>query len=251
MIPELFVVAFLGGLLALDRSAGVGVMLSQPLVGACLAGALLNPGPAWELWALRIPVGVGILLQLLLTDSALPGAQRPYDSSAAGVVGTAVALFAMRRLHGGLPIPTSGLLWVVLGTVAGLLAAVAGGPLIRRVWGHNRRDLPRLDRAAELGDTGAFEAIYWWGAIRILLYGAFWAALATAVLAGLALLLVPRLASGIHGGLVGASFAGLLGAGLAAAYFAHVRGRPSALRWAALGALAAVAAHVLRRGGAP
>ena len=52
LIPEMLRVAILGGVLAVDRAAGWSTMLSQPLVGACLAGALVNPGPEWELWAL-------------------------------------------------------------------------------------------------------------------------------------------------------------------------------------------------------
>lgn len=251
MISELLIVAFLGGVLALDRYAGMSMMLSQPLVGACIAGALLNPGPVWELWALRIPIGVGILLQLLLTDSALPGAERPYETSSAGVIGTAVALFAMGRLHAVVSIPSGGLLWVVVGTVAGLLAAAVGGPIVGRTRGHNRADLPRLDEAAADGDVGAFEALYWWGVIRILLHGAVWAVAATAVLSGLALLTLPRLLNGLHGGVAGGAFAGLLGAALAAGYFAHVRGRPSAIRWAALGALAAIGMRVWMQGGTP
>lgn len=244
-------VAFLGGLLALDRWAGLGLMLSQPLVGACLAGALLNPGPVWELWALRIPLGVGVLLQLLLTDSGLPAAQRPYESSSAGVVGTAVALFAMERLHGMIAIPTDGLLWVVVGVLAGLVSAMAGGLVLGRIRTLNRADLPRLDRAASQGDAGSLEALYWWGVIRILLHGALWALTAAAALGALALLLIPRLASGMHGSTVGGGFAGLLGAALAAAYFAHVRGRPAGLRWAALGALAAIAMNTWVRGPRP
>ena len=96
-------------------------MLSQPLIGACLAGALLNPGQQWELWALRIPLGVGVLLQLLLTNPALPAAQRPRDAATAGVVGASVALLSLERLHPSLPVSTGGILWVVIGTVAGFL----------------------------------------------------------------------------------------------------------------------------------
>jgi len=251
VVTDLLVVCFLGGLLALDRYAGVGMMLSQPLVGACLAGALLNPGPVWELWALRIPLGVGVLLQLLLTDASLPAAQRSYETSSAGAIGTAVALFCMERLHGTISIPTGGLLWVVVGTVAGLVAASAGATVMGLVRRHNRADLPRLDEAARDGDLGAFEAHCWWAVIRIMLHGAFWAAVATAALTGLAFLLLPRLANWIGGDMVGGAFAGLLGAGLAAAWFAHVRGRPGAFRWAALGAVAAVAARAWLRGGAP
>jgi hypothetical protein len=252
VVSDLLIVAFLGALLALDRYAGVSALLSQPLVGACLAGALLHPGPVWELWALRIPLGVGILLQLLLTDAALPGAGRPYETSSAGVIGTAVALFAMERLHAVISIPSGGLLWVVVGTVTGLLAAAAGGPVLGLIRRHNRADLPRLDEAAADGDVGAFETLYWWGVIRVLLHGAFWAAAATAAFAAAALVLLPRVLDSLHGGVAGGAFAGLLGAALAAGYFTHVRGRPSGVRWAALGALAAIGIRIwMQSGSAP
>lgn len=251
MISELLILAFLGGSLALDRSAGIGIMLSQPLVAACLAGSLLSPGPALELWALRIPLGVGALLQLLLTDAGLPAAQRPYESATAGAIGAAVAHFAMARLHGEIAVPTGGLLWVVVGTLAGLLAALAGGAVMGRVRVHNRADLPRADALAAAGKSGSLENLYWWSISRVLLHGAAWTLVATAALTGAALFALPRIAPHLSGDLIGFSFAGLLGAGLVASFLAHVRGRPSGLRWAALGALAALVVRVWYRGGVP
>src|SRR6185295_15919233 len=89
---EMVRVALLGGALTLERTAGWSFMLSQPLVGSCLAGAFLSAGPEWELWALRVPIGVGAILQLILTDASLPAAQRQHDTATAGVVGTTVAM---------------------------------------------------------------------------------------------------------------------------------------------------------------
>jgi hypothetical protein len=251
MLAELLVLTFLGGTLALDRGAGLGFMLSQPLVSACLAGALLNPGPAFELWALRIPLGVGVLLQLLLTDAALPAAQRPYESGTAGAIGVGVAMLAMERLHGEIAIPTGGLLWVVLGTVAGLLAALVGGAVTGRVRGHNRADLARVDAIAREGRLGSLETLYWWGVARVMLHGAAWTLGATAILTGAALVLLPPAAGWLGGDAIGFAFAGLLGAGLVAAFLAHVRGRPSGLRWAAVGAAAVLILRAWTRGGAP
>jgi hypothetical protein len=250
-LAELGAVAFMGGALALDRGAGLGVMLSQPLVGACLAGAILNPGPTIELWALRIPLGVGILLQLLLTDAALPAAQRPYETGTAGVVGAAVAILSMERLHPLAVLPTGGLLWVVVGTLAGLLAALAGGFVPARIRAQNRADLPRADALAAAGELGGFEALYWWSVARVMLNGAAWSVAATMAGVGATLFLAPRLASRLDGGLIGCAFAGLLGAALAAAYHAHVRGRPGAGKWAVWGALSAVVLHYWLRGSGP
>jgi len=249
VLAEFAILAFLGGSLALDRGAGIGLMIHQPLVAACLAGSLLNPGPALELWALRIPLGVGALLQLLLTDASLPAAQRPYESSTAGAVGAAVAHFAMSRLHGEIAVPTGGLLWVVVGTLAGLLAALLGGPVMALTRRHNRADVPRIDSLAAEGRGGSIESLYWWSVTRVLLHGAVWTVVATAALTGAALFLLPRLAARLSGDLIGFSFAGLLGAALVAAFLAHVQGRPSGLRWAAFGALAALVARAWARGG--
>src|SRR5258706_12768260 len=120
-------VAILGGALTLERTAGWSFMLSQPIVGACFAGILLSPGPEWELWALRVPIAVGAILQLLLTNASLPAAQRPHDTAGAGVIGSSVALLGLARLHPVLPISAAGLLWVVGGFAAGALASRPGG----------------------------------------------------------------------------------------------------------------------------
>jgi hypothetical protein len=251
VILELTVLAFLGGALALDRGAGIGLMLSQPLAASCLAGSLLNPGPSLELWALRVPLGVGALLQLTLTDASLPAAQRPYETATAGAIGAAVAHFSMAGLQGDIAVPTGGLLWVVVGTLAGLVAAYAGGIVTALVRRHNRGDLPRADALAAAGRSGALENLYWWGVSRVLLHGAAWTLVATAALTGVALVVLPRIAPRLSGDLIGFSFAGLLGAGLAASFLAHVRGRPGGLRWAVLGALIALLVRVGRPGGGP
>ncbi|HET9252962.1 MAG TPA: hypothetical protein VFP58_12685, partial [Candidatus Eisenbacteria bacterium] len=234
MILEMLKVSVLGGTLAADRSAGWNFMLSQPIVGACLAGALVHPGAHWELYALRIPIGVGAILQLLLTDASLPAAQRQHDTATAGVVGSTVSILAMSRLHGALPATAGGALWVVVGVVAGLLAAIAGGWVLGF---HRRRNVADTRRATELateGDAGGFALLYCGGLLRVFLLGALWSWAAS--LAGVAACLwaLPRLAPLLGARDVGILFAGLLGCGLAAAWHAHVRGRPGAPRWAAL-----------------
>jgi hypothetical protein len=244
-------VAVLGGTLAADRAAGWNFMLSQPIVGACLAGALVNPGPEWELWALRIPIGVGALLQLLLTDASLPAAQRRHDTASAGVVGSTVAILAMSRLHGTLPAAAGGALWVVVGVAAGLLAAIAGGWVMDFHRARSRADTRRAESLAAQGRAGAYERLYWGGLLRVFVLGALWSWGAS--VAGLAacLAILPRIAGLVAGPRAGILFAALLGCGLAAAWHAHVRGRRGAPRWAALGAAAALVLTVVLRRGAP
>jgi hypothetical protein len=237
MLVELGLIALLGGILAMDRSAGWNMMLGQPLVGACLAGSLLIPEHQWELWALRIPLGVGVLLQLLLTDPALPAAQRPRDVATAGVVGASVALLGFERLNPLIPLTTGGILWVLVGTIAGLLSSVVGGWMEQMLRSGNQEDARRAESLLVEGRLKAFEALFWGGVFRTFVRGATWSAAAS--VAGLAAtaLLLPRLAHLVTGPRAGLIFAALLGSAFGAGYVAHVRVSKQGLRWAALGAL--------------
>jgi mannose/fructose/N-acetylgalactosamine-specific phosphotransferase system component IIC len=243
-------VAILGGALTLERTAGWSFMLSQPIVGACLAGILLSPGPEWELWALRVPIGVGAILQLLLTDASLSAAQRQHDTATAGVVGTTVAILGMARLHEAPTVALGGALWVLIGVAVGLVSAVGGGWVARfhRAW--SLSDLVRAEYLVTAGEARAFEFLYWGGILRLFVAGALWAWAAT--LLGLAALLaiLPRLSEVLTARRIGFVFAALVGAGLASACHAHVAGRKQVFRWVALGATAAVVLSVVFRRGA-
>ena len=247
LFPEMLRVAVLGGALALDRGAGWSFMLSQPLVGACMAGALVNPGPEWELWALRVPIGIGAILQLLLTDASLPAAQRQHDTATAGVVGSTVALLGMVRLHSVIPTSLGGALWVLVGVAAGLLAAVVGG----RVMGYHRArskdDVARADALAEAGKAGSFELLYWRAIGRLFATGALWAWAGSLIGLSLSIAFLPRAAGYLTGRRIGFLFATLLGAALAAGYHAHVRGRKAGGRWMALGAAVALVLIAMAR----
>jgi hypothetical protein len=240
MVPELLRIAVLGGILATDRAAGWNLMLGQPLVGACLAGALLNPGPAWELWALRIPLGVGVLLQLLLTDPALPAAQRPRDTGTAGVIGASVAILSLERLHPFLPLTTGGIVWVLLGTITGLLAAVAGGWMEASLRARNEIAARRAEELAIGGRFVSFEALYWGGVGRLFLRGATWSVAATVAGVAAAAVLLPWAARFLTGPRAGVVFAVLLGVAYGSGFHTHVRVFRRGFRWAALGALAAL-----------
>ncbi|HET9940381.1 MAG TPA: hypothetical protein VFR25_04715 [Candidatus Eisenbacteria bacterium] len=267
LIPEMVRVAILGGVLAVDRAAGWSTMLSQPIVGACLAGALVNPGPEWELWALRVPIGVGAILQLLLTDASLPAAQRQHDTATAGVVGSTVALLGMVRLHSQIPAALGGGLWVLVGVAAGLLSAVAGGWVMGYHRARSRRDVARAEELA--GSDSAegeaalldalegvragrrpaakFELLYWMAMGRVFLVGAFWSWAGSLLGLMLAIAVLPMLGEWLTGRRIGFVFATTLGAALAAGYHAHVRSRRAGGRWMALGAAAALVLLAMAR----
>ncbi|HXF59537.1 MAG TPA: hypothetical protein VN539_06910 [Candidatus Saccharimonadales bacterium] len=250
MLTELLRVALLGGLLTIDRSAGWNLMLGQPLVGACLAGALLNPGPEWEPLALRIPLGVGVLLQMLLTDPSLPAAQKPRDTATAGVVGASVGILCLERLHPYLTV-TGGIVWVLVGTLAGLLAAMAGGWLEVGMRSGSQDAARRGEALALEGKVAAFEALYWRGVGRLFLRGASWSVAATVAGVAGAALLLPNVAHFLTGPRSGLLFAAVLGVALGAGYHAHVRTPRNGFRWAFLGALVAAVVLLRSKGGAP
>jgi len=241
MIADFIRIAFLGGMLAVDRAAGWNLLLSQPLVAACLAGALVHPSAEWELWALRIPIAVGAILQLLLTNAALPAAQKPHDTATAGVVGSTVAVLGMAHLHSAMPSSAGGLLWVLLGVLSGLVAAVVGG----WVQGLNRSaavtDARRAVSLAAAGDAAGYERLYLGSLVRIFTLGALWSWCAALAFLAAAIAILPRLADAITTRRIGFVFAVLLGGALGAAYDTHVRGVRYGLRWTAAGAAAAVA----------
>ncbi len=251
MLPEMVRVAILGGALTLERTAGWSFMLSQPIVGACFAGILLSPGPEWELWALRVPIGVGAILQLLLTDASLPAAQRQHDTATAGVVGTTVAILEMARLHEAATVALGGALWVLIGVAVGLVSALAGGWVMRFHRSRSRGDLVRAEHLAAAGEARAFELLYWGGIFRAFAVGALWAWAATLLALAALLVILPRIGEALTARRIGFVFAALIGAGLAAGYHAHVAGRKQVFRWVALGATAAVVLSVVFRRGAP
>jgi hypothetical protein len=142
-----------------------------------------------------------------------------------------------------------GAFWVVIGVLAGLLAAIAGGWVMGIHRARNRSDTRRAEELAAQGRAGAFEFLYEGSLVRVFVLGAVWSLVAS--LAGFVacVAFLPRLVEFLTVHHVGTIFAGLLGCGLAAAYHAHVRRRPGATRWAALGAAATlVLSAVLRRG---
>lgn len=250
MLSELLRVALLGGLLAVDRSAGWNLMLGQPLVGACLAGALLNPGPEWELWALRIPLAVGVLLQLILTDPSLPAAQKPRDVGTAGVIGASVALLSLERLHPYLSLTTGGIVWVLVGTIAGLLAAVAGGWMEATMRYSHQIAARRGEELALEGKVSAFESLYWRGVGRLFLRGATWSAAATVAGVAAAAIVLPHMAR-LTGPRAGLCFASILGVALGAGYHTHVRMPKHGVRWAVLGAAVAFVVFLRLQATAP
>ena len=150
----------LGGVAAVDAVAVGQTMLSQPLVTATLVGLL------WGDW--RTALEVGVVLQLLAASTLPVGSRTPEDYASGGVLGAALAMalaaqqpFAMARESSAL-----------LGSLAGMLAATAGVPLIK--WQRRRNEGLSRWCEAELrrGHGSALGSAQWAGAVFAFAVGA-------------------------------------------------------------------------------
>ena len=131
--------SIVAGLLALDMTEALQIMVSQPVVAGSIAGALVGDVP--------LGLAVGATLQLVWLG-VLPVGGAPFpDSAVASVVGVGLAALLAR---GG-----AGAGWAL---ALGLLVAIATGAIGGRLVGLLRRLNARLsalaESRAERGDAG-------------------------------------------------------------------------------------------------
>jgi mannose/fructose/N-acetylgalactosamine-specific phosphotransferase system component IIC len=130
-MTELLPLAMLGGLLGLDVVCFPQMMISRPLVGATLAGALVGDA--------TMGIFVGVILELIALATLPFGASRYPEWGSAGVVGGAIAAGVHTDQAGALTI----------GALAALATAWVGGiTLVKlRLWNAwlARRRSPALD----------------------------------------------------------------------------------------------------------
>ncbi len=115
-----------GGLAALDATPVAQTLASQPLVTATLLGLL------WGDWATA--VAVGTVLQILAASTLPIGARTPEDYAIGGVVGAGVALMIAARA----PFEHVRQAAALIGVLTGMVAAIAGVPLLR--WQRRRNE---------------------------------------------------------------------------------------------------------------
>ena len=147
MSETLWIVALVGGLVAMDTTAGPQVMVSQPIVACPILGLLLGD--------LRIGLLFGTVLELIWIGTVPAGAARFFDSNMAAVAATGAAVWAMHRF--GVPRPNAVLLslWGVL--PIGLL----GSRMTVGVRKLNGRLIRGADTAARSGRS--FQVSLWHG----------------------------------------------------------------------------------------
>ena len=147
MSETLWIVALVGGLVAMDTTAGPQVMVSQPIVACPILGALLGE--------LQIGLLFGTVLELIWVGTVPAGASRFFDSNMGAVAATGAAIWAMHRC--GVPRPNAVLfsLWSVL--PIGLL----GSQMTVGVRKLNGRLIRGADAAAQSGRS--FQVSLWHG----------------------------------------------------------------------------------------
>ncbi len=207
----------LAGWLAADATACCQLLVSQPIVGGALTGLLWGD--------LEIGLRVGALLQLFALARPPLGGRTPEDFAAAGVVGplTAVALGPAS------PYVTTPLV-TVLGTAAGLAAALGGKPLTRWLRGRNEGLVRWAESELAAGRPAALDRAHWLGVGHAFALGSAYTLVASAVAIRLAVWLtafdtpaLTRAAQAAEPILWG------LGTGIAARTFVPLRGPLPAL----------------------
>lgn len=133
----------LGGVAALDATPAGQTLLSQPLVTATLLGL------AWG--NLETALLVGIVLQVLAASTMPVGARTPEDFAAGGVVGSGLALL----LASEQPFLVTRDACAMVGTLAGLLVATLGVPIVKWQRRMNEGLARWTEDAVRGGDAGA------------------------------------------------------------------------------------------------
>lgn len=144
--PDLLRVVLLGMFLALDQNTGLGLQVSQPLPAGTLAGFALGRPEAGA--------AAGALLQLLWPATQPVGGARLPDL-ASGALAATVAVPVGFRFSGWFDSAD-----LAIAAVLGVLAAWAGGGLVRcqqRLHAWMCRDLPRR---VERGDAAGIERVF-------------------------------------------------------------------------------------------
>ena len=143
MTARILATVLLGGVAALDATPVAQTLLSQPLVTASLLGLL------WGQWLLALKVGV--VLQLFAAGTMPVGARTPEDYATGGVIGTGSAMLLASISPFSLAHEAS----AFAGCVLGMVASMAGVPLVK--WQRRRNEgLSRwCEQAIRSGDLGA------------------------------------------------------------------------------------------------
>jgi mannose/fructose/N-acetylgalactosamine-specific phosphotransferase system component IIC len=143
---DIFRIALVGGIVALDTTAAFQIMISQPLIGGLMAG-----------WALGDPwlgAFIGLLFQGLYLAELPIGARIFPDSNLGTVQAAALTVFLRHDVQ-----TTLGLA-ILLGFFWSIPASIFGGQIIVWMRKLHGRYLPTVDRLVFAGRQGAINLLY-------------------------------------------------------------------------------------------
>lgn len=144
-MTELLMASLVGGLISLDRTAFLQIMISQPLIAGTLVGFSLGD-PITGLT-------IGSMLELLWIGAVPVGSSIPPNETAAAVIATSVSIISgkgMESFHAS-PMPV-----IVFSVLLAIPLAMAGQKVDIYVRGYNKRFALNADR---LWESGNFLAI--------------------------------------------------------------------------------------------
>ncbi len=136
---ELFLISLIGGLLVLDTTAVLQVLISQPLV----SGALLG----WLLGDVSLGLRLGILLQLLWLNQLPVGAAKVPE----GNLGAVVAVILVFMVKDWIPIYPN--ILIVSVVLYAMIVSALGVKLVTTIRNQNIFFLDRAVKGLEAGDV--------------------------------------------------------------------------------------------------
>jgi mannose/fructose/N-acetylgalactosamine-specific phosphotransferase system component IIC len=130
VLTDIILISLWGGIVALDTTAVLQVMISRPIVACTVVGLILGNAP--------LGFTIGFLLELLYISELHVGAAKFSESNVGSVAAAAIAVLTMKQL------PDRSDAVIVLSLILAVLISVCGGALVSFMRFINTRNYSRL-----------------------------------------------------------------------------------------------------------
>jgi mannose/fructose/N-acetylgalactosamine-specific phosphotransferase system component IIC len=130
VLTDIVLISLWGGIVALDTTAVLQVMISRPIVACTVVGLILGNAP--------LGFAIGILLELLYISELHVGAAKFVESNVGSVAAAAIAVLTIRQL------PDRTNMVIVLSLMLAVLISAGGGVLVNFMRIVNTRNYSRL-----------------------------------------------------------------------------------------------------------
>lgn len=130
MLTDIILISLWGGIVALDTTAVLQVMISRPIVACTVVGLLLGNA--------QLGFTIGVLLELLYISELHVGAAKFVESNVGSVAAAAIAVLTVRLF------PDRADAVIVLSLMLAVLISACGGALVSLMRTVNTRNYSRL-----------------------------------------------------------------------------------------------------------